>query len=67
MKSSKSAMTGAQKTTPSQKAGVLNRCGPNSTMSVSVLCNGPMELKPYRAGSQQPMLRLIMVTLIHVK
>jgi hypothetical protein len=65
--SSRSAMTGAQKTTPSQKAGVLNRCGPNSTITVKVLCSGPIELKPYRDGSQQPMLRPIMVTLIHVK
>ena len=57
----------AQMTTPSQKAGVLNRWGPSSTISVEVLCSGPMQLKPYKAGSQHPMLRPIMVTLIHVK
>lgn len=67
MKSSSNAMTGARMTTPSQKAGVLKRCGPSSTMSVSVLCSGSIELKPHSAGIQQPMLRLIMTALIHVK
>lgn len=67
MKSSSKAMTGARMTTPSQKAGVLKRCGPNSTMSVSVRCSGSIELKPQSAGSQQPMLRPIITALIHVK
>ena len=67
MKSSSKAITGAHMTTPSQKLGVLNRCGPNSTMSVSVRCNGGMELKPYKAGSQQPMLNPIITTLTQVK
>ena len=67
MKSSSNAMTGARMTTPSQKAGVLNKWGPSSTMSVSVLCRGSTELKAHSAGSQQPMLRLIITALIHVK